>query len=87
MSEARLSGIRAVVFDLDDTLYPERSFAYSGFEAVAEWLKGRMSCRFDPAARMVELFEKGDRGQVFDRLLAELGCEESATYIQEMIVL
>ena len=27
---------RAVIFDMDDTLYPERRFALSGFAAVAE---------------------------------------------------
>jgi putative hydrolase of the HAD superfamily len=32
---------RALVFDLDDTLYPERRFALSGFAAVAEYMSGR----------------------------------------------
>lgn len=30
-----MSGCRAVLFDMDDTLYPERRFALSGFRAVA----------------------------------------------------
>lgn len=31
--------IRGVIFDLDDTLYPERDYVRSGFRAVAEYLK------------------------------------------------
>ncbi len=31
--------IKAVVFDLDDTLYPEREYAMSGFRAVARYVQ------------------------------------------------
>ncbi len=34
-----LSMIKAVVFDLDDTLYPELEFQKSGFDAIAKYLK------------------------------------------------
>ena len=30
---------RVVVFDLDDTLFPERQYVLSGFRAVDMWLK------------------------------------------------
>ncbi|WP_176407314.1 HAD-IA family hydrolase [Fibrobacter sp. UWB4] len=33
--ESRLAGIQAVIFDLDDTLYGEKEYIKSGFEAVA----------------------------------------------------
>lgn len=33
-----LSGIRAVIFDLDDTLYSEKEYVRSGFRAVADYL-------------------------------------------------
>ena len=29
-----MTNIKAVIFDLDDTLYPERDYAFSGFRAV-----------------------------------------------------
>src|SRR3990172_3845218 len=35
--EKAMSRWRAVVFDLDDTLYPEREYVRGGFEAVARW--------------------------------------------------
>ncbi len=31
-----MAGIRAVIFDLDDTLYPEPSYVFSGYRAVAK---------------------------------------------------
>ena len=85
MSTVVLSGIRVVVFDLDDTLYPERSFVFSGFEAVAARLRQRMACPIDPAARMRELFGAEDRRHVFDRLLSEMACDESETWVPAMI--
>ena len=33
--------MHAVVFELDDTLYPERQFVLSGFRAVDDWLKAK----------------------------------------------
>ena len=34
--ESRLAGIQAVIFDLDDTLYGEKEYVRSGFDAVAK---------------------------------------------------
>ena len=31
--------IKIIIFDLDDTLYEERTFVESGFRAVAEYLE------------------------------------------------
>lgn len=39
MSAPDASRMRAVVFDLDDTLYAQRDFKLSGFRAVARWLE------------------------------------------------
>jgi len=65
---------RALVFDLDDTLYPYRQFVSSGFRAVASWLERehgvsaalvtRTLCR----ARVV-----GERGQEMQYLCRTLG--------------
>ncbi|GMU21774.1 MAG: hypothetical protein AMXMBFR13_18630 [Phycisphaerae bacterium] len=78
-------GIRAIVLDLDDTLYPERSFCLSGFDAVGQWLRQRLDCPIDPVVRMRELFASGERGHIFDRLLEEIRCEPSAELIAEMV--
>ncbi|MEP0843492.1 MAG: HAD family hydrolase [Phycisphaerae bacterium] len=81
----RLSGIHAVVLDLDDTLYPERAYAFSGFRAVGAWLRERLVCGVDPGARMCELYDGGERGRVFNRLLAEIGCDEADRLVPEML--
>lgn len=81
----QLRGIRAIVFDLDDTLYAERDFACSGFDAVGRWLQERFPCPSDPALRMRELFETGDRRRIFDQLLAELRCPRPSEFLSGMI--
>ena len=85
MPPVHLTGVQLVVFDLDDTLYPERQYAFSGFDAVAEWLRGRIACPFDAAARMRELFASADRRHVFDILLAEAGCPSPLELIPQMV--
>ena len=69
-----MSRWRAVVFDLDDTLYPERAYVRGGFEAVARWASETMG--EEPQAVMDELwamFESGVRGDTFDRWLRGRG--------------
>lgn len=80
-----IPGIEAVVFDLDDTLYPEKSFVFSGFEAVAAWLRQKVTCPFDPAERMRGLFEQGARGHIFDQVLAEMHCSDADTLVPLMV--
>jgi putative hydrolase of the HAD superfamily len=85
MAIVRLTGIKVVVFDLDDTLYPERQFVLSGFRAVGSWLRQRLTCPCDPVRRMVELFDSGDRSRVFDGLLAEWSCPHTKQWLPQMI--
>lgn len=86
MTGVHLDGIRTIVSDLDDTLYLERDFACSGFDAVARWLEQQhIVCPFDPAARMRELFETGDRRRIFDRLLEEAGCAQIGEVVPAMV--
>lgn len=60
---------RAVVFDLDDTLYPEIDYVISGFKVVSKYVKTIIKMEshkiFDI---LLKLFEE-DRTNVFDRLL------------------
>ncbi len=67
---------RAVLFDLDDTLFPERQFVDGGFGAVAAFLAGPSGRpAADLAARLRELHERDGRGRLFDTLLTELGLD------------
>jgi len=66
---------RALIIDLDDTLYDERSYVLSGFRAVAAEVAGRHPGVDADAlfgAMQAELDAHG-RGQVFDRALAQAG--------------
>ncbi|MGQ0669602.1 MAG: HAD family hydrolase [Actinomycetota bacterium] len=66
--------LRAVVFDLDDTLYPERAYVTSGFRAVAAWAERRLSVPADRCfQRLEQLFESDPRGKTFDGWLSEGG--------------
>jgi putative hydrolase of the HAD superfamily len=59
-----------VVFDLDDTLYPEREFVYSGFRAVANAISQEMAD--DCFEQLVDQFETSGTDP-FGTVLAERG--------------
>jgi putative hydrolase of the HAD superfamily len=61
--------MRAVIFDLDQTLYPESDFVRSGFRAVAAHLAERCGGSAAALAEEMEsiLWQQG-RGRVFDLL-------------------
>ncbi|HEY9175914.1 MAG TPA: HAD family hydrolase [Verrucomicrobiae bacterium] len=76
--------IRALVFDLDDTLFPEREFVHSGFRAVDEWLRNARSiCGFGEAASSE--FSAGARGNVFDLALRRLGVADDPVLVRKMV--
>lgn len=60
--------IEGIVFDLDDTLYPERQYVRSGFAHVAAMAGRTESESRALAAWLEEAFEAGIRGDTFDRL-------------------
>jgi putative hydrolase of the HAD superfamily len=72
-----VSGWRAVVFDLDDTLYPERDYVLSGFRAVAGLAEQRFGLQAEAAyAELSKLFEQGVRGDTFNRWLEARGLDQ-----------
>jgi putative hydrolase of the HAD superfamily len=66
--------MKAVLFDLDDTLYPEMSFVRSGFKAVAGYLGSRFGYEREAVSgRLLNILNEQGRGRIFDRLLSDLG--------------
>lgn len=66
--------MRAVLFDLDDTLFAERDFVASGLAAAAAWAAGRAGLAGDVCRReLAQLAETGPRGRLFDAWLAGRG--------------
>ena len=51
--------IQAIIFDLDDTLYPERAYVSSGFAAVAKAHQDRLGDPVIVVARLTTLFDAG----------------------------
>jgi putative hydrolase of the HAD superfamily len=70
--------LKAWIFDLDDTLYPERDYVRSGFRAVGEWSEERLGLSQEIVrAKLQALFDGGFRGDSFQWWLAEQGLPES----------
>ena len=76
--------IHTVVFDLDDTLYPEGDFVRSGFAAADVWLRRERGIEgfLDRALR---LFAAGQRGTIFNQALAELGVPDADALVRPLI--
>jgi putative hydrolase of the HAD superfamily len=73
LNSNRESALRAVLFDLDNTLYPEEEFVVSGFRAAAQCLAAHI--HLDAQAlleQMLQILRAHGRGRVFDILLREL---------------
>lgn len=58
---------RAIVFDLDDTLYPEREFVRGGFKAAAVWAESRVGVPWQVAFVEFCRLSAENAGHVFDR--------------------
>ncbi len=79
------SGKRVVVFDLDDTLYPEIEYVRSGFRAVAFALESRFDIHAEEAfALLWRALHVHGRGKTFDRVLEELGVH-SRTAVRSLV--
>ena len=63
-----------MIFDLDDTLYPEITFVNSGLEAVAVYFADRAGVSSDELLRcLVESLSEKGRGAVFDDVFERYG--------------
>jgi putative hydrolase of the HAD superfamily len=76
--------VKAVIFDLDDTLYLERDFVHSGFRSVDTWCRSEYGIAGvgDVAWR---LFCEGRRGDIFDAALAELNVLVTEGMIRQLV--
>jgi putative hydrolase of the HAD superfamily len=77
--------MKAVLLDMDDTLYDEMSFVASGFRAVAKDMAGR--CGIEPpqlVEEMMEILQRDGRGKVFDTALKGYGVHDEQ-YVQYLV--
>ena len=62
--------ISAILFDLDDTLYPEQAWRSSGFDAVAAHVERRCGRPASEVRNELDRLDRGtDRSSVFDQLV------------------
>jgi putative hydrolase of the HAD superfamily len=75
--EQIMSKWQAIVFDMDDTLYPEHTYVLSGFAAVAAWAEHQLGIpRAQGYAELHQFFTQGIRGTTFNQWLAAHGKSE-----------
>lgn len=77
-------GVDAIVLDIDDTLYLERDYVRSGFEAVGRWAQRELGVD-DFAARAWAAFERGSRRTIFDEVLTDCGARTDDATITELV--
>ncbi len=75
--------IRAVAFDMDDTLYPERAFVFSGYRAVSEAVEAELG--FPVYDELVQLFESGRRGDLFTSVLTRHRDRVEERYVKSLV--
>lgn len=75
--------IKAVLFDLDDTLYRERDFVEQAFYHTAVFLAGYLEESPEIlTGQMIALMEQEGRGEIFNRLCAGYGADVP---VQELV--
>ena len=76
--------IRALLFDLDDTLYDEKQFVKSGFAKVAEFIEEKFSInKKDFYKILIDIYNYGSRGNIFNLALKR----ENIIFDEELICL
>lgn len=78
--------LKAVVFDLDDTLYDEKQFVTGGFYAVSH----QISMKYDIDQKLffkllLEIQEKYGRGHTFDIAIEKLDISEKKNKIPQLV--
>jgi putative hydrolase of the HAD superfamily len=79
--------MKALLIDLDDTLYDEGAYVLSGFRAVVAEI-GRRFPQADTAALFTTILgelQAHGRGKVFDRALAAAGLDPTPGLIRELV--
>ncbi|MBN1267591.1 MAG: HAD family hydrolase [Anaerolineales bacterium] len=71
-----MARLKAVLFDLDDTLYPERAFVRSGFKAAAAFAEQELGIgRSTGFEELWAYFESGVRGSTYNLWLEAHGAD------------
>jgi putative hydrolase of the HAD superfamily len=73
-----------VVFDLDDTLYPESAFVASGFRAVSSEI-ARLYGVSESTSVLAQVLAEGYRGRIFNETLQRLDIPHSDESVEHLV--
>ena len=76
--------IRLVAFDLDDTLYPERSYVCDGLRKVGRFMKGKLGIN-GGYRELLKTFNENRRVPTINTALYRLGVPHDERLIQDML--
>lgn len=76
---------KAVIFDLDDTLYPEIDYVISGFRVTANYISLKLKVEYEEVFNKLLALFKQNRNNVFNRFLEPYNVDEK--FIDECIKL
>lgn len=78
--------IKAILFDLDDTLYEEKQFVNSGFNKVAEFVENKFKIDKDFFYKtLIDIFNEGKRGNIFNIALERANIIFDENIIRSMV--
>lgn len=75
--------LKGWIFDMDDTLYPEKDFVFSGYRAVAERVFADHGV--DIEGNLRDQFNRGGRGDLFSKVLGELSLPCDEEYVRSLV--
>ncbi|MBU5314793.1 HAD family hydrolase [Clostridium bornimense] len=62
--------IKAIIFDMDDTLYKEYDFVFGGFKAVSLYFSKKYNLsENDVYKKILDIFYREGRGKIFNRII------------------
>lgn len=77
---------KLIVFDLDDTLYPEVAYVRSGFRAVAHYIEQKFGAREKQILRVLQtVFDGGQRRGVFNEALRTRGLPHDEELVADLV--
>lgn len=75
--------IKAIIFDLDDTLYEEKTYVLDGFKKVSKYLMYKYNLEEENLYNeMIKILGEDGRGSVFDKICYKYGLEQN---IEELV--
>ena len=75
----------AVIFDLDDTLYPSTQFIEGGIVAASKILRQLNNLSVDPEPLLMKILHKDGPFYLFDRGFVELGLERTPELMSSLV--